>query len=554
MLNRLHIQNYAIIDDIEIVFSDKLNIITGETGAGKSILMGALSLILGDRADLAALRNREKKCFVEAVFSANNKKNIREFLKQEDLDADDELVIRREINVNGKSRSFVNDTPVNLDQLRRLSSMLVDLHQQFDTMELGDAGFQREVIDALAAHQALLSSYQGIYRQWVTANEELNELRTRKEQFTREFDYNKFLFDELEEAAFTEAELEEADAELNLLSNSEGIRTALQKAGYHLLGAEEPVVSTLKSLLNQLQGYAAFHPKLPEIITRLQSAQLELQDIADEVQALGDAVQSDPRRIEALNDRIALGYKLLKKHGVKTTGELLALKEQLSEKLQAVLNIDEAIAGKERTLQTLSNEASGLAAKLTVNRNKQVAPLETRVNALLTKVGMPNARLKARITTLPVLSETGIDKIELLFDANKSDRFEPVRKVASGGELSRLMLCIKSLVAESLDLPTMIFDEIDSGISGEAARQVGIIMKGLSANRQVISITHQPQIAGRADAHFYVYKQTKGNTIKTNIRLLNEEERITTIAQMLSGEKPTAAALQNAREMVTYQE
>jgi DNA repair protein RecN (Recombination protein N) len=554
MLNRLHIQNYAIIDDIEIVFSGKLNIITGETGAGKSILMGALSLILGDRAEQAALRNREKKCFVEAVFSADNKKNIRDFLKHEDLDAEEELVIRREINVSGKSRSFVNDTPVNLEQLRRLSSMLVDLHQQFDTLELGDAGFQREVVDALAAHQALLSGYQAVYRQWVTASDELNGLRTQKEQFTREFDYNKFLYDELEEAAFAASELEDADTELNLLSNSEGIRTVLQKAGYHLLEAEEPVVSTLKSLLNQLQAYAAFHPKLPEIIARLQSAQLELQDIADEVQTLGDEVQYDPRRIEALNDRIALGYKLLKKHGVKTTRELLEIKHQLSEKLQAVLNIDEAIAENERRLQDLYKEASALAAKLTGNRNKQVAPLETKVNGLLTKVGMPNARLKVRITPLQELSDTGADKIDLLFDANKSDRFEPIRKVASGGELSRLMLCIKSLVAESLDLPTMIFDEIDSGISGEAARQVGIIMKGLAGKRQVISITHQPQIAGKADAHFYVYKQTKGNTIKTSIRMLSEEERITTIAQMLSGEKPTAAALQNAREMVTYQE
>ncbi len=554
MLNKLHIQNYAIIDDIEIVFSGKLNIITGETGAGKSILMGALSLILGDRADLAALRNREKKCFVEAVFSADNKKNIRDFLRQEDLDAEDELVIRREINVNGKSRSFVNDTPVNLDQLRRLSSMLVDLHQQFDTMDLGDAGFQRDVIDALAAQQALLNAYQLVYRKWITANEALTELRTRKEQFTREFDYNKFLFDELEEAAFRESELEEADAELNLLSNSEGIRTALQKSGYHLLEAEEPVVSTLKSLVNQLQGFASYHQKLPELIARLQSTQIELQDIADEVQTLSDEVLYDPRRIEVLNDRIALGYKLLKKHGVKTTAELLEIKQQLSEKLQAVLNIDEAIETNEAELQRLYKEAAELAGKLTANRNKQVVPLETKVNALLTKVGMPNARLKARITGLPLLSETGLDKIELLFDANKSDRFEPIRKVASGGELSRLMLCIKSLVAESLDLPTMIFDEIDSGISGEAARQVGIIMKGLSAKRQVISITHQPQIAGRADAHFYVYKQTKGSTIKTNIKLLNEEERITTIAQMLSGEKPTAAALQNAREMVTYQE
>ncbi len=554
MLNRLTIQNYAIIDEIEIIFSGKLNIITGETGAGKSILMGALSLILGDRADPGTLQNKDKKCFVEAVFSAVNKKNIREFLKAEDLDVDDELVIRREINVSGKSRSFVNDTPVNLDQLRRLSSMLVDLHQQFDTLELGDAGFQREVIDALAAHATLLTSYQVAYRQWTGAATALEALRLQKEQFTKEFDYNKFLFDELEEAAIKENELEEADTELNLLSNSEGIRNALQKVGYHLLEAEEPVVSTLKVLVNQLQSYSAYHPKLPEMISRLQSAQLELQDIADDVQTVADHVQYDPARIESLNDRIALGYKLLKKHGVKSTSELLEIKQGLSDRLQAVLNIDEAIAAQDAKLALMEKEAMALAVKLTANRNKQALPFEQKVNTLLAKVGMPNARLKVQITPLTALNDYGLDKVELLFDANKSNRFEPIRKVASGGELSRLMLCIKSLVAESLDLPTMIFDEIDAGISGEAARQVGIIMKGLSGKRQVISITHQPQIAGKADAHFYVYKQTKGTSIKTSIRMLDQEERITAIAQMLSGEKPTAAALQNAREMLTYQE
>ena len=551
MLNRLHIQNYAIIDDIDIDFSAKLNIITGETGAGKSILMGALSLILGDRADLSVLQNRDKKCFIEAVFATEKKNNIREFLKSEDLDIEEELVIRREINVNGKSRAFVNDTPVNLDQLRRLSSMLVDLHQQFDTLELGDAGFQREVIDALAAHTALLAKYQSVYQQWVSAAKELDELRGRKEQFTKEFDYNKFLFDELEEAAFHDNELEDADAELNLLSNSEGIKSALQKVSYDLLQGEEPIVPGLKSLFNQLQGYASYHQKIPEIISLLQSAQLELQDIADDVESVGDHVQYDPRRIEELNDRIALGYKLLKKHVVKSTADLLAIKAQLEEKLQAVLNIDELISSKQLAFAAVGDEAAVIAGKLSMNRKKQIAPLENKVNELLFKVGMPNARLKVQISGLSSLSDTGLDKIELLFDANKSNRFEPIRKVASGGELSRLMLCIKSLVAESLDLPTLIFDEIDTGISGEAAKQVGIIMKGLSKKRQVISITHQPQIAGKADAHFFVYKQTQGGTIKTNIRVLSQEERITAIAKMLGGEKPTAAALENAREMVS---
>jgi DNA repair protein RecN (Recombination protein N) len=303
-------------------------------------------------------------------------------------------------------------------------------------------------------------------------------------------------------------------------------------------------------LCGQLQSYSSFHIKLPEIVSRLQSAQIELQDIADEVEGIGDQVQYDPRRIEELNDRIAVGYRLQKKHGVKSTAELLEIKHQLQEKLQDVLNIDESIAKMQALLISLHQEATSIATRLTINRNKQVTPLEQNVNELLSKVGMPNARLKVRISTLPDLSPDGLDKIELLFDANKSNRFEPIRKVASGGELSRLMLCIKSLVAESLDLPTLIFDEIDTGISGEAAKQVGIIMKGLAKKRQVISITHQPQIAGKADAHFFVYKQIKGDTIKTNIRMLSNEERITAIAKMLGGEKPTAAALENAREMV----
>jgi DNA repair protein RecN (Recombination protein N) len=550
MLNKLHIQNYAIIDDIEIDFSGKLNIITGETGAGKSIVMGALSLILGDRADLTVLQNREKKCFVEAVFHTARKQNIKQYLNAEDLDADDELVIRREININGKSRAFVNDTPVNLDQLRRLSSMLVDLHQQFDTLELGDADFQREVIDALAGNSGTLAEYQAIYRQWVSATRHLSDLRHQKELFTREYDYNKFLFDELHEAAFKENELEDADTELNLLSNAEGIKSVLQKILHELSEADDPIVPSLKSLYNQLQAYTSVHAKLPDIAARLHSAQIELQDIADEVEGIADHVQYDTARIEELNDRISLGYKLQKKHGVKTTAELLVIKAQLEDKLQAVLNIDEQIADGEAGLTRLHEQALRIGAELTANRIKQVQPLEQKVNELLAKVGMPNARLKVRITALTTPGVDGMDKIEILFDANKSNRFEPIRKVASGGELSRLMLCIKSLVAESLDLPTMIFDEIDTGISGEAAKQVGIIMKGLSKKRQVISITHQPQIAGKADAHFFVYKQTKEGAVKTGIRMLTADERITAIAKMLGGEKPTAAALENAREMV----
>lgn len=550
MLKKLHIQNYAIIDNIEIDFSEKLNIITGETGAGKSILMGALSLILGERVETGVLQDRQKKCFIEGIFSIHGQKKVRQFLKEEDLDMEEELVLRREIGVNGKSRAFVNDTPVNLEQLRKLSVMLVDLHQQFDTLELRESGFQRDVMDALASHGELLHQYHTIFLQLQHTKKEMDEMTRQKDQFNKEYDYNKFLFDELDEAKFHSDELEEADAELKLLSNSEGIKAALIKVSYGLQEGEEPMVSNLKSLYNQLQAFSEYHAGLPDVLQRMQSAQIELQDIADEVERINDHVQYDPRRIEQISERIALGYKLFKKHGVKTTTELLLIRQSLEEKLQAVMNMDEAIASKEKVLSRLKSETVELAKVISANRKKQVKPFENKVNELLLQVGMPNARLKVEIKQTETPGEYGSDEIEFLFDANKSNRFEPVGKVASGGELSRLMLCIKSLVAQSLDLPTLIFDEIDTGISGEAAKQVGIIMKGLAKKRQVISITHQPQIAGKADAHFFVYKQIKGDTIKTNIRLLSKEERITTIAQMLSGEKPTAAAIENAREML----
>lgn len=550
MLKKLFIQNYAIIDEIEIEFSSKLNIITGETGAGKSILMGALSLILGERADPAVLLVKEKKCFVEGIFAAGDRKEIKQFLREEELDADDELVIRREITPNGKSRAFVNDTPVNLEQLRRLSSLLVDLHRQFDTLELGQSDFQRDVLDAMAGDAASLQQYRGQFQQWQQAQQELEALQQQKNQFTKEYDYNKFLFDELNDAAFTPNELEEAESSLKLLSNAEGIKNVLQKVVYELNEGEQPVVQQLKSLWQQLQPFSDHHHDLPEILQRLQSVQIELADIGSDVERLNDHVQFDPQKIAQLNDRIAIGYKLLKKHGVHTTAELLSIQQQLEEKLQAVLNIDEAIAAKEKTVQQLHKEASALAGKISDSRTRQVKPLQDAVNKLLTQVGMPNARLKVDLQTLSSLQPHGQDGVEFLFDANKSNRFEPVRKVASGGELSRLMLCIKSLVAKSLDLATLIFDEIDTGISGEAAKQVGIIMKDLAKKRQVISITHQPQIAGKADAHYFVYKEIRGEAIKTNIRQLTQEERITAIAKMLSGEKPTAAAIENAREMV----
>lgn len=549
MLRKLFIRNYAIIDEIDINFSAQLNMITGETGAGKSILMGALSLILGERADSAVLVNKEKKCFIEGTFAVGEKKRVVDFLQEQDIDTTDELILRREIGANGKSRAFINDTPATLQQLKTLASLLVDLHQQFDTLELGDSGFQREVLDALANNETLLNTYRDLFRQWQLASKELSRLQEQKAAFNKEADYHQFLFDELNEVGLKENELEELDQELKLLSHAEGIKTILSKVHFDLKESELPVVTLLKQLVNQLQGFTSYHPDLPAVITRLQSSQIELQDIAGEVDRLNDAVNFDEKRIDQISQRLTDGYKLLKKHGVQTTQELLALQETLAVKLQAVLHIDDAIASKEKEVAQLYQSAEKTAALLSKARHQQVMPLEKKVNQLLHQVGMPNARLKVSMqeTTLQAF---GKDDIDFLFDANKSNRFEPVRKVASGGELSRLMLCIKSLVAQSIDLPTMIFDEIDTGISGEAARQVGLIMKGLADNRQIICITHQPQIAGKANAHFFVYKEITNDMVKTNIRLLDQDERITAIARMLSGEKPTAAAIENAREMM----
>lgn len=550
MLRKLSIQNYTIIEELEIDFSSHLNILTGETGAGKSIIVGALGLILGERADSATLLNRERKCVVEGVFSNGNEdEQVTGFLKENELDVQDELVIRREIAPSGKSRAFVNDTPVNLRQLQYITSMLVDLHQQFDTLEIGETDFQRDVLDALAGNGSLLKEYRQLFSKTQAARAKFEDLKTQKTQFDKELDYNQFQFNELEDAGLKENELEQIETEIKLLSNAEGIKTALAKTYYELEESEEPLTRQLKSLHNQLLHFAELHPQLPELVKRLESTYIELQDIADETDRIHNGIIYDAETIEKMNERLSVGYKLLKKHAVKTTNELLQIQNDLSEKLQAVLNIDEEIKSVEKEWEQLIKEAETLAGKISASRTKQIKPFEEKVNLMLRQVGMPNARLKVELTKVS-LNTTGFDDVSFLFDANKKDQMQPLGKVASGGELSRLMLCIKSLVAQSINLPTLIFDEIDTGISGEAARQVGIIMKELSQARQVICITHQPQIAGKADAHFFVFKNVIKDRVSTGVRQLTGDERIVAIAKMLSGEKPTAAAMENAREMV----
>jgi len=551
MLSRLHIRNYAIIQSIEVEFDRGLNIITGETGAGKSILVGALGLILGERADASVMPDKEKKCFVEGVFDHPETPDVNQFFLTNDIEVESEIILRREISGSGKSRAFINDTPVNLSQLQQLSSLLVDLHQQFDSLELGRNHFQLQVLDALAKQLPLRSRFSSVYNQYSLASKHLENLVKQKNDALKEYDYFHFLYSELEEAGFQTGELESLEAESALLQHAEQVNAILFRLTAALENAESPMTQQLKSLSNAVDGISAYHPKLAEIAARLRSAQIEIQDVSSEAEMISSSIITDEKRLNEINERMSTGYKLLKKHGVQTTDGLLEVQKTLSEKISKVMNMDEEIRQAEKEKNKHEQEAKELAIKLTDGRNAQVKPLEELTRQLLQRVGMPNARLKISVEKMPALSATGSDAVEFLFDANKSGRFEPLRKVASGGEFSRLLLCIKTLVAGSLEMPVLIFDEIDTGISGEAAKQVGILMKEMGQAHQVIAITHQPQIAARANAHFYVYKQEHKGVINTQLRKLEETERVESIARMMSGEKPSASALQNAREMIS---
>ncbi len=549
MLRRLNIRNYAIIHSIEVEFSKGLNIITGETGAGKSILVGALGLILGERADASVIANKEKKCFVEGLFDHPDTEVVHHFFTQYDIEVDGEIILRREISGAGKSRAFINDTPVNLGQLQELSSMLVDLHQQFDSQQLGQSHFQLQVLDALAKQLPLRAKYAGIYQQFNQSLKQWENLVKQRNEALKEYDYFQFLYNELQEANFKPGELETLETESALLSHAEQVNAILFRLTATLDNTESPITQQLRSLAQAVEGISTFHPKLGEIASRLRSAQIEIQDISAEAEMISSSIVMDERKMNEINDRLSAGYKLYKKHGVKSTDELLVVQQSLSDKISRVLNMDEDISRTEKEKARLETAAKVLAAEISAARTAHVKPLESQVHQLLKQVGMPNARLKISVEPCS-LSADGADKVEFLFDANKSGRFEPLRKVASGGEFSRLLLCIKTLVAGSLEMPVMIFDEIDTGISGEAAKQVGILMKDMGQQHQVIAITHQPQIAARANAHFFVYKSEMQGSINTQLRKLDEKERVESIAKMMSGEKPSASALQNAREMI----
>ncbi len=549
MLTQLDIENYILIDELQIHLSNQLSVITGETGAGKSIIMGALGLILGDRADSTVCRNPEKKCVIEGVFTLANKQQYAAFFEANDLDLADELIIRREINAQGKSRAFINDTPINLNELRQLTSQLVDLHQQFDTLSLGDMEFQRTVLDALANVHKTLEKYQITFHDWKAASKNLSELIEQKANFDQTVAYKSHLLEELTALGLHENELEQLEIDLKFMENAADIKAQLIQSIYTLDESDQPIVQQIKQIANNLESIAKFQNDFDPLLARLKAAQIELADITSELQTWQDKMDFDASKISTMQERLSQGYHLQKKHKVQSTAALLELQEALSKELEAVLHIDEAIETYTKKVAATEKDLFILAADLSDQRKKQAAPFAKQVNHLLHQVGMPNAQLKVQLDQVP-FNQFGIDKIDFLFDANNSQKFEPIKKVASGGELSRLMLCIKSLVGKSIDLPTMIFDEIDSGISGEPAKQVGLLLQELGQARQVLCITHQPQIAAKGQAHLYVYKEQEGKTTHTHVRALAADERVIHIARMIGGDPPSKAALEHANELL----
>jgi len=549
MLTKLEIQNYILIDHLSIDLSNQLSVITGETGAGKSIIMGALGLILGDRADSSVCREATKKCFIEGIFKLSNAKIHQSFFEENEIEFNDELIIRREINAQGKSRAFINDTPVTLTILKDLTSKLVDLHQQFDTMALGDTDFQRTVIDALAATQKELTEYQALYTHWKENEKKLQSLITQKEDFEKTESYKQHLHEELAGLQLQENELENLDQELKFLENAVGIKSQLAASIQILDHSDNPIVQQLKQMGHNLESIVKWQPDFASLVTRLKAAQIEIADIASDLSTWQDKIDFDDKKIASIQERLSLGYNLLKKHKVQTTAELLSIVAELEKDLTEVLNLNDQITALTTLVKKLEKEVIAAAAGLTSKREKQITPLTNNVNKLLHQVGMPNAKIKVTIDEVPY-HLFGKDKVDILFDANNTQKFEPIKKVASGGELSRLMLCIKSLVAKSVDLPTMIFDEIDTGISGEPAKQVGLLLQNLGQARQVLCITHQPQIAAKGNAHLYVYKEQKGSTTHTYLKTLDAKERVQHIATMIGGDPPSKSALDNAKELL----
>jgi len=556
MLQKLSINNYALIDNLEISFDGGLNILTGETGAGKSIILGALSLILGQRAESRYFFNQQKKCVIEGTFKIGAF-HLKQFFEDNDLDYEAETVLRREISADGKSRAFVNDTPVNLNSLKALGERLIDIHSQHATLEINDPEFQLLVVDAVAKHDDLLNDYRAKFRAWKKGVLKLQQLIEDSDKAKADLDYYQFQFDELEKAALSADEQELLEQELYSLNNAGEIKRNLLGAFYLMEEGETSAIIQLREAGHQLLTLEKFNPQIAELHQRLNSAVIELKDIAAEIENIEQRTVTDDARAEEVNTRLSVIYLLQKKHRVNTIAELLDLQSELSDKIQQAVFGDEAIEKLRAQLDTDKKELETLAGQLSANRAKAIPSIEKQVLETLAEMGMGNSNLKIELSSpaghnspLGGLGADGLDVVRFLFTANKGHALSEMSKVASGGELSRLMLSIKSLIAQNTALPTIIFDEIDTGVSGEVANQVGQIMEKLAENLQVITITHLPQIAAKGQSHYFVYKDDEGATTYTRIKQLNNDERVLEIAKMLSGDKPGESALQNARELL----
>ena len=551
MLTRLSIQNFAIIDEATINFSNRLSIITGETGAGKSILLGGLSLILGERAEATSFFDKEKKCVVEAEFDIKDLE-LDSFFETEGLDFEEHTLVRREINPGGKSRAFINDTPVNLQTLKKLTAQLVNLHQQHDTLELNDATFQLKLIDSISGSKDLLKKYQLRFRSFREIEKNIRELKEQLDKASREQDYILFQFNELKEASLTEGEQENIEQEMNALVHAEEIKRNLSTASAQLQNNEGNISDELRSVLQLLQATVKFQPDLEELANRLKSATIEVKDIAAELENREIKLQFSPERLLELQNRLDIIYRLQKKHRANSISELLQLQNQFDQQLLSMQTDSTKLDELTNESVLMKKELKEIAQSLSKKRLSIISPTEKEVNNLLKEASMPFAQIKFEHKLKPEndFSENGIDQFRLLFASNKGSDFIELNKVASGGELSRLMLCLQSLVAESVAMPTLIFDEIDTGVSGEAARKVSILLQKLSSKHQVICITHLPQIAGKGEKHFFVYKENLKRRTFTRVRELKTDERIIEIARMLSGEKPTEAAMKNAKELM----
>ena len=549
MIRKLHIKNYALIDELEIDFSKGLTIITGETGAGKSILLGALGLIMGKRADTKSLYLEDKKCVVEGIFDIG-KYGIKSFFEENDIDYSEELILRRELTPSGKSRAFVNDTPVNLTILKQLSSSLIDLHQQFDNLDIHQVSFQLRMIDALAGNKAILEQYHQKYLTYRKNEKRLATLRQKEADTRKELDYLNFLLAELEDINPDASEYAALEEKLDTLSHAEEIKTVLAAAHRTINEGELSILAMIKELSIAIGKITHYNTGIANQHRRLESIIAELEDLANELNDITDKTEYNEEEITIIRNRLDTIYQLQNKHNVTTVEELIQIKNDLSQKAAQFHDLSGEIAGLEKAITHAEKALKNLAETISGRRKEVIPSFEQKIHELLEQLSMNQAKLRVDIKPTGVLIPTGMDDINFLFTANKGSRFLPVKDVASGGELSRLTLVTKSLVAKAIPLPTLIFDEIDSGISGDVALKMGAILRRLANDHQVIVITHSPQVASKADYHYFIHKEEKENTTVTKIKLLKEEEKIRAIATMLSQNPPSKFALENAKELI----